>query len=435
MNFIDFSLKLNKFPIGKAKVVLEKIQNLDDPKFQEYINNQKEYIVKYHIKNNPFYKDFFGKTKSFNDWNSLPIMTKRDLQLPLKERLSEGFNSKNVYINKTSGSSGTPFYFAKDKFTHALTWSIIQNRFNWYGLYGKKQARFYGEPKEMFAKSKEQLKDILSNRSKFNVFDLSNTAFDKWLSKFAVKKFIYLNGYTTVLVAFANYLISKNIVLNNVCNTLTTCVVTSEMCFESDILVMEKAFGVPVIKEYGASELDLIAFQNKEKQWMVNTESLLVEVLDENNLPLPNGETGKIVITSLYNKAHPFIRYEIGDMGAIKALRSKDIILEKLEGRREDLVYLPNGKVSPGLTFYYITKSIMEDSNNVKEIKVFQTAFDVFEIHYVAEHLLDENQKSTIKEKLSKYLVSNLKVNFFKKNKLKRSESGKLKQFTSLIKS
>ena len=68
---------------------------------------------------------------------------------------------------------------------------------------------------------------------------------------------------------FAKFLKSKNIVLTSICPTLKCCIVTSEMLFEEDKLLLEKQFGVPVINEYGASELDLIAFENKENQWQI----------------------------------------------------------------------------------------------------------------------------------------------------------------------
>ena len=435
MNLLNVSLKLNNFPIEKAKSHLEEIQRLDDGQFYNYIQEQKQSIVRHHLENNSFYKKLAGGNATCDNWNSLPVLTKSDLQIPLKERLSDGFSLKNVYLNKTSGSTGNPFYFAKDKFTHALTWAIIENRFNQFELYGEKQARFYGEPKEILAKSKERLKYFLSNRIKFNVFDLSDNAFESWIAKFSSSKYVYMNGYTTVINAFANYLHAKGIVLKDICSTLKACVVTSEMCFEEDKIVMEKAFGVPVINEYGASELDIIAFQNKNNQWLLTTESLFIEVLDAANQPLPDGEVGKLVITSLYNKAHPFIRYEIGDVGSITQLDSRNVILGKLEGRNEDLVYLPSGKVTPGLTFYYITKSVMKDSSNVKEIKVVQKSIDTFDINYVAEFELNDNERLTIKNALENYLEPNLNILFHRFEQLERSKSGKLKQFTSLIKS
>jgi phenylacetate-CoA ligase len=432
MNITDFSLKLNGFPIKEAQKKLREIQNIDVHNFDTYLTQAKEDIVTYHLKNNSFYSSI--NIKGFTSWNALPILTKKDLQIPLQERLSRNFTTKNIYVNKTSGSTGNPFYFAKDKFSHALTWAVIKNRFDWHKLYGKKQARFYGIPNESIPRLKEQLKDIFSNRYRFDVFDLSDIAFDKWIKKFSRTDFVYLNGYTTVIVAFANYLNSKSIVLKDVCKSLEACVVTSEMCFEEDKIVMQKAFGVPIINEYGASELDLIAFQNKNNHWMVNTESLFIEIVDDKNQPLPYGRLGRIVVTSLYNKAHPFIRYDLGDIGSLKKIDSKTIILEKLEGRKEDYVQLPSGKTAPGLTFYYITKSVIKDNGMVKEIKVIQTKIDRFEIHYTATYELSSQQKNSIKMALYNYLEPHLIISFHKFEQLQRSKSGKLKQFTSLIK-
>jgi phenylacetate-CoA ligase len=34
-------------------------------------------------------------------------------------------------------------------------------------------------------------------------------------------------------------------------------------------------------------------------------------------ITLPYGQEGRIVVTSLFNKAHPFIRYDIGDIGIL----------------------------------------------------------------------------------------------------------------------
>ena len=97
-------------------------------------------------------------------------------------------------------------------------------------------------------------------------------------------------------------------------------------------------------------------------------------------------------------------------------------------------MYLPSGKKSPGLTFYYITKSVIKDNGIVKEIKVIQTKIDTFEIHYTANDQLSEKQKTSIINSLFEYLEPNLTISFHKFDQLQRSKSGKLKQFTSLIK-
>lgn len=431
MNFTDFSLKLKGFPLEDASERLREIQQIPEADYSDYVLKQREAILSFHKQHNSYYRKLLSGNESC--WEALPVLTKQHLQTSLKNRLSEGYSLNNVYVNKTSGSTGNPFYFAKDRFCHALTWALIKNRFNWHDLYGEKQARFYGLPKAFKPRFKERLKDVLANRYRFDVFDLSPKALDQWVLKFSKTPYVYLNGYTTVIVAFAKYLIKKNIILKIICPSLKACVVTSEMCHESDKNLMEEAFGIPVVNEYGASELDLIAFQNKENEWILNTETLFVEVLDEENNVLPYGEEGRIVITSLYNKAHPFIRYDLGDTGVIEKIDHKKLILKSLIGRKEDIVKLPSGTTAPGLTFYYVTKSIMEDNGAINEIKVVQTALDTFEIHYTGDATLTKNQAQDINNALETYLEPNLTVIFKQFDVMPRSKSGKLKQFTSLI--
>ncbi|WP_394773017.1 phenylacetate--CoA ligase family protein [Flavobacterium sp.] len=435
ISIFDLSLKLNGFPIKKAKAELDTIVNLSEDDYAVFLQNKKEEIVDFHLKNNSFYQQLV-RNKTDLKWEDLPILNKQNLQKPLEERLSKGYSRKNVYLNKTSGSSGTPFVFAKDKYCHSLTWTSIFMRFGWYKIdfNHSLQARFYGIPMDFIGYRKERFKDFLTHRFRFPVFDLSDAVLEKFLQKFKTKKFDYINGYTSSIVLFAKYLEHKNIVLNEVCPTLKACFVTSEMLFESDKKLLEKQFGIAVINEYGASELDLIAFESPNGDWQINAETLFVEILDENNKILPYGEEGRIVITSLFNKAHPFIRYDIGDIGILdeKSTAQKPI-LKKLIGRTNDVAILPSGKKSPGLTFYYVTKSIVEDDGNVKEFIIKQTQLDTFEIEYVSEKELDKVQIQKIDEAIALYLEPNLNFTFTKKSVLERSKSGKLKQFTSYI--
>lgn len=436
MRLFDFTLKMNGFPIDKAKLALSKIQDKDEGDFETYVKAQRNAIVLYHLENTPYYKSL-GKSLRLDDWNSVPIMTKSDLQQTLEQRLSQGFTKANVYINKTSGSSGDPFIFAKDKFCHALTWAVIQDRFSWFDLdfNSSKQARFYGIPLDKKEYYKERFKDILSNRLRFSVFDLGDVAFEVLLKKFNTIPFAYINGYTSAIVQFAKFLKRKEIVLKDNCPSLNVCIVTSEMLFDNDKALLENQFGVAVVNEYGASELDLIAFQNTKDEWQVNSETLFVEILDENNKPLPYGEEGRIVITSLYNKAHPFIRYDIGDIGILsKQSTIKKPILEKLVGRTNDIAILPSGKKAAGLTFYYITKTLIEDDGNVKEFVIEQLKKDTFKIKYSSNEELSKEKTEIIKQEMERYLEPGIEIVFQREPKLARTKSGKLKQFTSHIK-
>lgn len=429
MNITDFSLKLNGFPLKKAKSLVKKINCYKASEKYAFLIEQRSRIVDFHLTNNRFYINMVDTPSSA--WEELPILAKQHLQIPLKDRLSNGYSLKSCYTNKTSGSSGHPFYFAKDKFSHAMTWAIFEDWYNWYNVHSKKQARFYGIPAEKNARRKELLKDMFSNRFRFDVFDLSEKAMTQWLAAFSKQKFVFITGYTSVILAFAHFLKSKNIVLKTVCPTLKVCFPTSEMCSLNEKKLITEAFGVQVAREYGAAEFGLIALE-RDNNWILNSTNLFVEVVDDQNNVLPYGSEGRIIITDLFNKAHPFIRYDIGDIGCINLVNDL-LILEKISGRKEDYVLLPSGHKAPGLALYYVTKSVMEDSGNIKEIKVTQTAIDHLEIHYVSKIELDKAQKEAIASAVKKYLESGMVLSFIKKHELEKTSRGKLKQFTSLL--
>ncbi len=434
MKVFNLSLFLKRFPIKRAKEELLQISEIKEVDYEAFLKSKRTEIVNYHLKNNPFYR---SKVKDgFSAWESLPILKKKDYQIPLKERLSDGFSEKNVYLNKTSGSSGNPIRFAKDKYSHAMTWAYHMERFGWHGidLNSSLQARYYGIPLDLIENKTVRLKDFLAKRHRFSINDLSEKALEEMLSVYSKKPFDYINGYTSSIVLFAKFLRGKNIILKNVCRTLKVCIVTSEMLFEEDKILLEKQLGVPVVNEYGCSEAGVIAFTNKEDEWEVDSKTLFVEILDDEDQAIPLGEEGRIVITSLHNKAHPFIRYEIGDFGALSEKSTfKKPILKKLSGRTNDFAILPSGKKAAGMTFYVVTKKIMEESGNIKEFKVIQTKIDTFEINYVSEEAVTEKKKQFIIKTLEQFLETGLTFNFNRKEQLDRTTSGKLKQFVSMV--
>jgi len=419
----------------EAKKEFQHILSIPNEDYANYIEAKKNEILQFHFQNNSAYKQLVGSRLPKN-WEDIPVMTKQDLQQPLQNRLSNGLAKKDIFINKTSGSSGNPFIFAKDKFCHALTWTHIFSRYKLHNIIPNQsfEARFYGIPKDFVGHQKERLKDKMAGRFRFNIYDLSDAVLAEFVNEFKQKKFDYINGYTSSIVQFAKYVLNEGIQLKQICPTLKLCIVTSEMLFEEDKKILEEAFQVPVVNEYGASELDLIAFQNPQDEWEINSKTIWVEILDDHNKPVPYGEEGNIVITALYNKAHPFIRYKIGDVGILDlSSTAKKPILKKLIGRTNDFAILPSGKRVPGLTFYYVTKSVIEDKGVVKEIKVLQKTKSHFEVQYAADRELHNEEIKAIENAMTTYLEPNLQIEFVQLETLERSKSGKLKQFTSLL--
>src|SRR5690606_10146902 len=133
---------------------------------------------------------------------------------------------------------------------------------------------------------------------------------------------------------------------------------------------------------------------------------------------------------SLHNKAMPFIRYDVGDIGVLEK-DDKGIVLRRLSGRVNDTILLPGGRKSPGLTFYYVSRSILESSGILKEFIIRQVALDTFEFDVVSDVPLEDKHIAEIKEKMDQYLAPGLRLKVNQVDQIKRPASGKIKHFYS----
>jgi phenylacetate-CoA ligase len=435
LNRFKTALEVQGFPFKKAEKSLAEIKMKLTLNPSGYSDLRKWEIFNFHRKNNFFYKEFTTE-KKIESWEDIPILTKHDLQCPLQKRLTPTFTKSEVFINKTSGSSGHPFVFAKDKFAHALDWANIADLYKQYNIsIGKSlEARFYGISKDFKDYHKEKIKDKMAKRYRFDIFNLSNQNLSNFVEIFQKKPFEYINGYTSSIVAFAKYLKSENIILKDICPSLKICITTSEMLFESDKNILIKSFGIPIANEYGASEFGVMAFENQNLEWLLNNALLYIEVVNDDGQALGEGEEGHLAVTALYNKAHPFIRYKIGDIGVLnQTLDNSRQALEKLTGRTNVFAILPSGKKVPALSFYYVTKSVIEKNCEVKEFKVIQETRKNFLIKYVAENEFNKDHKILIQKAVDKYLEPGLNLEFTRLNHLERTKRGKLRQFESLL--
>tara|TARA_B100002051_G_scaffold275982_1_gene321863 strand:- start:1027 stop:2343 length:1317 start_codon:yes stop_codon:yes gene_type:complete len=424
-------LRIKGYDIKSSEHSLNKIKNLSRDEFLEWKLKQKFIVARYHFNNNNFYRKKVGKFFP-EKWEELPILNKKDFQQDLNIMLSNGYSRKNVYISNTSGSSGRPFFFAKNKEAHAMDWALIKDRYSWHNLnLNSKQARFFGIPLESFSYIKEKMKDLLMNRKRFSIYNLSDRILWKYFEQFKKIEFDYIYGYTNSLVLFARFLIKNNIVLKDICPTISTCITTSEVVTAEDRLLINKGFGVKVINEYGASELGIIAFENIKDEWELSEEILYYETLNESG---KNALSGNLILTDLDNLAMPFIRYNIGDIGIIKESHYpnyKNKQLYKLLGRENDTIYLPSGKISPGFTLYYVSRSILESTGVLKEYLIRQTKINEFIFEIVTDDPLSHEQESIIKEKVEKYLEPGLNIIFKRMDTINRPASGKIKHFIS----
>ncbi len=107
-----------------------------------------------------------------------------------------------------------------------------------------------------------------------------------------------------------------------------------------------QAWRAPVLDVYASTETCVIGSECAYTTGLHVAEDLLiVEVVDADNQPVPPGMVGdKVLVTVLFNRALPLIRYELSDLGAVATQRCPcgraHLRLASVRGRREDLIHL-----------------------------------------------------------------------------------------------
>ena len=81
---------------------------------------------------------------------------------------------------------------------------------------------------------------------------------------------------------------------------------------------------------------------------------MITEIVDAEDQPVPPGDTGaKLIVTVLFSRTQPLIRYELSDRVAASAETCSDGLpyglLAAIEGREEEILTLAGTKVHPNV--------------------------------------------------------------------------------------
>lgn len=433
-NLFNASMALKGYPLAQALEEYFRVKSLEGDNLNLHLLKMRQVCLAHHLNTTPALGELYSSNKvDDRAWEDIPVMQKRFFQ---KERtLSRDYEGVKCFSNSTSGSSGVPTRFVKDKLSHAMTWAHIIDSYREYGLeYGKTlQARFFGMPlNSSNAVRREKVKDFLSARRRFSAHDMSSPTRQRILDCFSRKKFGYVYGYANTLALFSRYLLDEGVNISDVCPSVRNVIYTSEVCTPEDRTVIEKAFGVPLYSEYGAAELGVLAFEDKFGRHVANDRQFYFEVVDNDDRLLPDGEVGRLLVTSLYNMAMPFIRYEVGDRAALS--RDNGVLhLEKLEGRVGDFIRLSNGDKIPGLTLYTSTKMIAAKYPQIKEFYVKQVKLGLLKFELVMSDDLTPNLKRDFRGITRAYLPDSMEVEIQRVDQIQRTSAGKMRHFESLL--
>jgi phenylacetate-CoA ligase len=114
-------------------------------------------------------------------------------------------------------------------------------------------------------------------------------------------------------------------------------------------IFIENKMGIPVLSHYDAVEAFKIGFSCEERRGFHLHEDLChLKVVDSRGERVVDGEKGELVISNLANRGSVLLNYRLGDVGSLSTRKcpcGRTLpILEELEGRSEDILFLADGR-------------------------------------------------------------------------------------------
>lgn len=296
-------------------------------------------ILQHTIDTVPFYQ----KLDLTPTLNQFPVVNKNDIRNRFDDFQSFTYLEKNNRLVSTSGSTGTPFQIYQDN--NKCTRNIADNLYFWKKAgYRLGQKLFYFRLWNAFQK-KGKLVRFIQNIVPVDVFDLSeeymNTLLDKSQQNHSQIGWL---GYASAFEKICKHLDTVNPDFRS--KSIGSIIAISEKLNEYTKTSVHKYFGTEVLSRYSNVENGIIAQQPYGASYfLINQASYYVEILQlERNIPIPNGEIGRIVITDLFNYSTPMVRYDTGDLGAIDYIDNK-LVFTRIEGRKIDVIRNTKGEL------------------------------------------------------------------------------------------
>ncbi len=127
-----------------------------------------------------------------------------------------------------------------------------------------------------------------------------------------------------------------------------------------------EAFGVAPLDVYVTAELGTVAWECPEERGTLhlNDDVQIVEILNDRDRPVADGEVGQVVVTQLCCLAQPLLRYRLGDFAAKVPGRcgcGRGLArLSPVQGRTRHVIRTPDGRVLYGMMVSTVVKPFTE---------------------------------------------------------------------------
>jgi phenylacetate-CoA ligase len=409
---------------------------------------QEKYLTKlllHTYENVPYYHSIFREIGVINDgtvdlskFNQIPILTKEIMRKHHKELISKDCTTRKWYYNSSGGSTGEPTRFIQDDLYGK--WGNVTFYYYYKDLLGidepsVKKIILWGSEKDLFEGGiglKAKIINWLTNTIFLNSFRMTEENMKNYIKTINAYKPDLIMGYAGSLYELCRYAERKNMVIY----TPKIVVSAAETLRDEMRREIETIFKTKMYDYYGSRETNNLAGECKEGLMHVLVFHNYIEVLNNHNQPVKEGEEGRVIVTNLHNYSMPFIRYEIGDMAVLghEECGCGNVLptLKKITGRVTDHFLLESGTTVPAEFFIHLI-GVVCNRGRIKKFQVVQEDYNKLKILVVSEGTIDEHGQVNVEDKIKLVMGPDCKIVWEFVEDIPKTKSGKYLYTRSLI--
>ncbi len=302
--------------------------------------------------------------ESFSSWTEfrelMPIMEREVIQKYSLSLIDP--RKKPDFLRTTGGSTAEPVQLPAWKSELQYTNKDLWYARHWFGINPSDRlfliwghSHLLGEGlKGKWNSLIRYLKDLCLGYYRYSAYDLSVKGLKEAAEALITFKPAYIIAYSVALDRFAK--INKDMKEEFYKLKLKAAIATAES-FPSpeSIEFISKVLCCPVVMEYGAVETGPIAHQKPDGKFKIFWRHFFIEGYEYKHLP----GTYEILITTLYPRCLPLIRYRLGDLISENPNNENfNQEFNKVVGRCNDYIILPNKDIIHSEAFTHVVKDI-----------------------------------------------------------------------------
>ncbi len=330
-------------------------------------------------------------------FGQIPQLTK-DIIRSHGDQLVSTVPSRGRHINTSGGSTGEPVRLVQDK-EFRDTVRAIAGHFSTWGHYvpGRPLLKLWGSERDVLGGESRRTRFArwLRNERWVNAFRLADEDYPGVAELWRRWKPVQVQGYVEALVDCARVLEERKLNVPPPRSIISAAGPLPDHIKDR----LEATFGAPVLNRYGSREVGDVACNcGRGRGLHVSMPTHRVEVLRPDGSPTEPGEVGEIVITCLFNRSMPLIRYAIGDTGSwaehLCECGRGWPLLEKVNGRTSDFFVRTDGSRVHGEFFTHLFYGLTW----IRRFQVVQVALKHISIRIVMEGSASRTDSRTLSD-------------------------------------